>query len=145
LRASDGASASTTTLASLPNLGSDTRFAHDPRFLVSVGFGALFANTSRSGLTTSLWRTSGTAPSTVEIADLNPRVTAGSAPVLLATCGERVLFTAKDSASPAGSVWCSDGTSAGTVQITKNVPADAAIAWGESGFVFRGAGYLGSS
>ena len=69
-----------------------------------------------------LWRTEGTAGSTVMVKDINPNGRLGSHPSWLARCGNRVWFSADDG-THGSEVWISDGTEAGTVMLKEINPS----------------------
>jgi large repetitive protein len=77
-----------------------------------------------------LWKTDGTAPGTVQVADLAPGPN-GSYPSDLTPLGSRTLFNA-------GYLWTSDGTSAGTFQLVSLEPGNLTRAGNSVYFVSGG-------
>lgn len=70
-----------------------------------------------------LWRTDGTPVGTQLVADIEPGST-GSAPILLASTGSQVVFSAKREAE-GRELWATDGTAAGTRLVLDLVPGPA--------------------
>lgn len=86
-----------------------------PADLVRIGDTVYFSAAS-GGAGRELWKTEGTGPTTVMVANINPTPNYSSNPVNLTPFGERLLFVADDGTN-GQELWLSDGTSTGTVLV----------------------------
>ncbi len=83
----------------------------------------LYSGTGPDG--TELWRTDGTSPGTVQLADI-ALGTASSAPDRLTRVGSRIFFSAADGTGGTGrELWITDGTSPGTHPVKDIAPGAA--------------------